>query len=78
MATRICPYCKEKIKRDAIICKYCHKELEPLPPEPKPRPINNIFLAFMAMGAGAALVLLWGYYKEWKRWRDDNSHTDYL
>ncbi len=78
MATRICPYCKEKIKRDAIICKYCHKELDPLPAEPKTRSLNNIFMAFMAMGAGAALVLLWGYYKEWKRWQDDNSHTDYI
>ncbi|MCX8026528.1 MAG: hypothetical protein N3A62_01555 [Thermodesulfovibrionales bacterium] len=35
MANRTCPFCKEKVKRDAVVCKYCQKELPPLPPPKK-------------------------------------------
>lgn len=31
-----CPYCAEFIKRDAIVCKHCGRDVEPLPNhEPK-------------------------------------------
>jgi len=33
MAKRICPYCKEKVKSDAVICKHCKSNLPPLPPK---------------------------------------------
>ncbi|KFO66594.1 hypothetical protein ER57_16435 [Smithella sp. SCADC] len=33
MATRKCPFCKEKVKEDAMLCKHCKNELPPLPPK---------------------------------------------
>lgn len=33
MAKRECPFCKEKVKENAIICKHCKSELPPLSPK---------------------------------------------
>lgn len=33
MANKVCPFCKENVKADAIICKHCKSELPPLPPK---------------------------------------------
>jgi RNA polymerase subunit RPABC4/transcription elongation factor Spt4 len=30
---KTCPFCKEIVKADAIICKHCKSELPPLPPK---------------------------------------------
>jgi predicted amidophosphoribosyltransferase len=27
--TKICPHCAERIKKDAVICRYCGRELPP-------------------------------------------------
>lgn len=29
LAERACPYCAERIKRGAVVCRYCRKDLEP-------------------------------------------------
>ena len=33
MATRKCPFCKEKVREDAMLCKHCKSKLPPLPPK---------------------------------------------
>lgn len=34
MLDRECPYCKEKVKSNAVICKHCKSKLPPLQPKP--------------------------------------------
>ncbi len=47
MATRICPYCKEKVKKDAVVCKHCHKDLPPLPKVPFYKRPGYILIAIL-------------------------------
>ena len=32
---RKCPFCAEMIKAEAIVCKHCGRDVEPLPKEPR-------------------------------------------
>ncbi len=52
MAKRICPYCKEKIKADATICKHCRKDLSSMPPLSwyKRHPVLTGLLVFCLVG----------------------------
>jgi hypothetical protein len=35
--TRRCPYCAEQIHREAVVCRFCTRDVEPLPTlEPQP------------------------------------------
>jgi len=29
LATRVCPHCKERIPKDATVCKHCARDVEP-------------------------------------------------
>jgi len=71
MSGRLCPYCKEKIKKDALVCKYCHREVNPIPDDDHSTSIT-LFSGIIGVAAGAALALLWGYYKERKKWKEDD------
>ncbi len=71
MFGKICPYCREKIKKDAVVCRYCHRELEP---------VSNgrcsslwVFAGFMGLALGAAAALGLGYVNERRRWEEDSS-----
>ena len=39
--TRKCPYCAELIKREAKVCRYCHRELEPVLNSPSEKPTTG-------------------------------------
>jgi len=33
---RVCPFCAETVKLEAIVCRFCGRDLPPLPPPPEP------------------------------------------
>lgn len=70
MFGRICPYCKERVKRKALICRYCHKELEPV--EGNLDGSLGLFAGFIGLAAGAAAVFLYGYIRERRKWHQDD------
>ncbi len=62
---KVCPYCKEAIKADAILCKHCgsklENELQNLSEEVnKSKPENDKFFSFWIMAAliGGILMIL--------------------
>jgi len=40
--TKICPFCAETIRVEAVVCKHCGRDLEPQPePQPEPPPART-------------------------------------
>lgn len=39
-ASRQCPYCAEIVRSQAVVCKHCGRDLEPLPAPPAPKPVD--------------------------------------
>ncbi len=50
MAKRICPFCKEKVKENATICKHCRSELPGLPPKKWYQSWKGFFLTMFILG----------------------------
>nr|HDN00343.1 hypothetical protein [Deltaproteobacteria bacterium] len=70
---KTCPYCKERVKKNALVCRYCGRELEPNN-DPECYNLcypNWICAGFAGLAAGAAIALIFGYWRERRRWRDD-------
>ena len=70
MSGKICPYCKEKVKKDAVVCKYCGKDLDPASEYCSFSP-NWIFAGLTGLAVGTILALIFGYWKERGRWQDE-------
>jgi len=71
MFGKICPYCREKIKKDAVVCRYCHRELEPI--DDGRCSSLWVFAGFIGLAVGAAAALGLGYLNERRRWEEDSS-----
>ena len=50
MAKRICPFCKEKVKENATICKHCRSELPALPPKKWYQTWKGLLLVLFLLG----------------------------
>ena len=71
MATKICPFCKERIKAGAIVCRYCHREL-PTDSDSPVEGINPMWLLAGAIGLflGGIATLGWALLKERRLWQE--------
>lgn len=61
---RQCPSCAETVKREAKICKHCHRDLpdpEPLPALPERQPGREFGVALL-VGAGAFALLCIAFF----------------
>ena len=50
MAKRICPFCKEKVKENATICKHCRSELPASPPKKWYQTWKGLLLVLFLLG----------------------------
>jgi hypothetical protein len=70
MNMQTCPYCKEKIYSNALVCRYCKRDL-PDPSAPPIRSLNWIpaVLATAIILTGSAIVT-YEFLKERQNWVD--------
>ncbi|NDY42140.1 hypothetical protein G3N55_04680 [Dissulfurirhabdus thermomarina] len=72
MAQRTCPYCKERIRKGAVVCRYCRRDL-PDPPSPSVRWPYLVLSVMGVLAAVAVLSLGTGYYQERLRWTEEEG-----
>jgi hypothetical protein len=69
MRTRICPFCKEDIHGQALVCRYCRRDL---PPAAQPRrKTSNAWVAAIAVAGiivSGAAFLATEFLRERKNW----------
>jgi uncharacterized paraquat-inducible protein A len=70
MNMQTCPYCKEKIYSNALVCRYCKREL-PDPTRPRMRSMNWVpaVLATAIIVSGSAFIA-YEFLKERRNWVD--------
>ncbi len=72
--TKLCPYCKEKIKRDAIVCRYCHRELNEKSEEKNPCQMGIPLWALagtVGVCLGGVFALALALAKERRHWQEE-------
>lgn len=67
---QICPFCREKIQRLAVVCRFCNRDL------PAPTPPRKKSSAALAVIAASAIIVTTSaimaveFLRERKNWRD--------
>lgn len=56
--TRVCPYCREDVKKGATVCPHCRKELPPVDETPSGSPSAKATDTGEGNSTGFALVIL--------------------
>ncbi|MBA2847719.1 hypothetical protein G4V39_07255 [Thermosulfuriphilus ammonigenes] len=69
---RRCPFCREKVHPEAVVCPHCQRELDPLK-ETSPSPWLWILTGLAGLGLGAALAIGFGFLRERRRWLEDRT-----
>jgi hypothetical protein len=69
MASRICPYCREKIQRQALVCRCCKRDLPELPPVRGRGHWLPVLVFTAALVAGGAVVVA-EFFRERRNWLD--------
>lgn len=73
MTTKICPYCKETIYSNALVCRYCKRDLPEYADERvKVQTSSNWIPALLTSAfivTGTALVV-YEFLKERRNWQD--------
>jgi hypothetical protein len=71
-----CPFCAEQIQKEAVFCRYCHKDLTPATPSTLSNPSKDwryslpvVLLALLILGP-FALPLIWKHprYSRQTKW----------
>lgn len=54
-----CPFCAEKIQDEAVVCRYCHREVPVVSPPANPPNWRAVFAIFALVLVGAFASALW-------------------
>ncbi len=68
MSMQICPFCREKIQRQALVCRYCRRDLPSVSkPAKKSSGLLGTLTAVAIIVTGSA-ILAAEFFKERRRW----------
>ncbi|MEW6594339.1 MAG: hypothetical protein AB1413_05645 [Thermodesulfobacteriota bacterium] len=68
MHTRTCPFCRESIHPEALVCRYCQRELADAPGSASCRSGWLVALALAAVVTAGTAMLIRGFLKERRHW----------
>lgn len=78
MNMQICPYCKEKIYSNAIVCRYCKRDL---PSEQASSSRSCAWLTTLIASAlivGGTALAVSGFLRERKNWTEQKEEEENL
>lgn len=70
MHTRTCPFCRESIHPEALVCRYCRHELADARVSTTCRSGWFVALALAAVATAGTAMLVHGFLEERRHWLD--------